>query len=145
MRIAHCPVLSVKKNFNPGTLKRILFASDFEETGSGNSFKLIKNFALDIGAKIDFAFVNTPQKFVDTDTIEKRIKDFSSTQREIKPHIFIHNDFTKEAGIINLTKKLKSNVVALVTHNRKGKKNYAFGITETILFYSDIPVLSQVI
>jgi nucleotide-binding universal stress UspA family protein len=145
MRIAHCLVLSVKKNFNPNTLKRMLFASDFEETGAGQSFKLIKNFALDMGAKIDFAFVNTPNKFVDSDTIEKRIKNFSATQREIKPHIFIHNDHTKEEGIINLTKKLKSNVIALVTHNRKGKKNYAFGITETILFHSDIPVLSQVI
>lgn len=144
LRTAPCLVLSVKKNFNPIALKRILFASDFEEDGIGSSFKPIKNFATDIHAKIDFAFINTPQNFLDSDTIENRIKNFSAYQRDIKPHAFIRNDYTKEGGILNVSKKIKSNVIALVTHNRRSKKNYAIGVTETILFHSGVPVLSQV-
>jgi Universal stress protein UspA and related nucleotide-binding proteins len=144
IRIAPCPVLSVKKQFKPVSLKKIVFASDFEEEGLKESFKAIKTFATGINAKIDYAYVNTPHKFVDSTTIEKRVKNFVSNQSKTKPNLFIHNDYSKEEGILNISKKVKANVLALVTHNRKGKSNYLLGVTETLLFHSDIPVLSQV-
>lgn len=144
VRIAPCPVLSVKKNFKPVSLKKVLFASDFEEDGLKDSFKSIKNFASGLDAKIDYAFVNTPSRFIDSTTIEKRMKNFASLPKNGKPSIFIHNDYNKEEGILNISKKMKANVLALVTHNRKGKSNYLLGVTETLLFHSEIPVLSQV-
>ncbi len=144
IRVSPCPVLSVKKHFKPVSLKKILFASDFEEEKMKESFKGIKNFASGINAKLDYTFVNTPNKFVDSTTIEKRIRTFAATQSKNRPNIFIHNDYSKEEGILNISKKLRANVLALVTHNRKGKSNYLLGVTETLLFHSEIPVLSQV-
>lgn len=144
VRVAPCPVLSVKKHFKPVSLKKILFTSDFEEDGLKESFKSIRTLATGIDAKIDYAFINTPSGFVDTATIEKRVKGFIPTAKNGKPSLFIYNDYEKEEGILNVSKKLKSNVLALVTHNRKGKSNYLLGVTETLLFHSDIPVLSQV-
>jgi hypothetical protein len=134
----------VKKNFKPVSLKKILFASDFEEAGLKDSFKAIRNFATGIEAKIDYAYVNTPSKFIDSNTIENRVKGFIAPSKNGKSSLFIHNDYNKEEGILNISKKLKSNVLALVTHNRKGKSNYLLGVTETLLFHSNIPVLSQV-
>ena len=144
IRVAPCPVLSVKKNFKPVSLKKILFASDFEEAGLKESFKGIRNFATSLDAKVDYTYVNTPSRFVDSFTIEKRMKNFVTTSKNGKPNIFIHNDYNKEEGILNISKRVKANVLALVTHNRKGKSNYLLGVTETILFHSEIPVLSQV-
>lgn len=145
LRTAACPVLSVKKDFNPNSLKKVLFASDFSEEGISKSFKHIRDFAADTQAEIDVAFVNTPQHFIDSDTIEARIKDFLIKQSEIMSHSFVYNDYTEEQGILHIAKKTKSNVIALITHNRKGKKDYAFGLTETVLLHADVPVLSQVI
>jgi hypothetical protein len=36
-------------------------------------------------------------------------------------------------------------LIAMVTHNRKGQPNYQLGITETLLYHTDIPVLSMVL
>lgn len=145
IRIAPCLVLSVKKNFKPTSLKKILFASNFQESKLKDAFKPIKNFAVDLKAHLDFAYINTPTHFQDSITTDQTLRDFNANQNDIRPNFFIHNDFSTEGGIINVSKKLKSNVVALVTHNRKGKSNYLMGVTETVLFHSDVPVLSKVI
>jgi nucleotide-binding universal stress UspA family protein len=144
VRVAPCLVLSVKKNFKPASLKRLVFASDYSEAHLVKSFKSIKNFAQDIGAKVDFVHINTPYNFHSTDTIEKSMREFAIPHRELKPSFFIQNDYTTEAGIINISKKVKANMIALVTHNRKGRSNYLLGVTETVLLHAEMPVLSQV-
>lgn len=144
LRTAACPVLSVKKDFNPYSLKKVLFASDFKEEGIDKSFRHIREFALDTQAQIELGFVNTPQHFLDSESIDARIKEFMVKESEIMSHSFVYNDYTEEEGILHIAKKVKPDVIALVTHNRKGKKNYAFGLTEMILYHSDVPVLSQV-
>lgn len=144
IRVAPCPVLSVKKDFKPVSMKKILFASDFESESMGESFRTVKNFSQSIGGKIDIAYINTPSQFLDTASIEKKMDEFSKVCSAPKINRFIYNDTTKEEGVINLGKRIKANVLALATHNRKGKRNYLLGVTETILFHSDLPVLSQV-
>lgn len=144
LRVAPCLVLSVKKNFKPASLKKLVFASSYNEFSLTKSFKAIKSFALDIGAKVDFVHINTPTSFHDSDTIEKNMREFALPHRDLKPNFFIHNDYSTETGIVNLAKKIKANMIALVTHNRKGRSNYMLGVTETVLLHSEMPVLSQV-
>jgi len=145
IRDAGCLVLSVKKNFKPLSLKRILYASEFAEEGVKKSIKAVCDFGECIHAKVDFAFINTPAQFTDSFTIEQRIKNLQGTINPRKHKLFIHNDYYKDQGILNLSKRLKPNVLALATHNRKYKKNYQIGIAETMLFKTDMPVLSMVL
>jgi nucleotide-binding universal stress UspA family protein len=142
LRNASCLVLSVKKNFKPVSLNRILLASDFTEDSLTKSIKVISEFAEEIRAKLDFVFINTPGEFTDTQTIDQRLKKLQGTINLKKHRLFVYNDFYKDQGIINVSKKIKANIVALPTHNRKNKKNYQLGITETLLFKTEIPVLS---
>ena len=144
IRDASCPVLSVKKNFKPDSLNRILYASDFAENEVKKSMKAVLDFTECIHARLDFAFINTPAEFTDSFTIEKRIENFQGIINPKKHKLFIYNDFYKDQGILNLSKKIKTNILALATHNRKNKKNYQIGITETMLFKTDMPVLSLV-
>ena len=69
LRDASCLVLSVKKNFKPISLNRILFASDFSEDTVKKSVKAVNGFAEDMNARLDFAFINTPGEFTDSQTI----------------------------------------------------------------------------
>jgi nucleotide-binding universal stress UspA family protein len=144
LRDASCLVLSVKKNFKPISLNRILFASDFSGDTVKKSVKTVSEFAEDMHARLDFAFINTPGEFTDTQTIEHRLKGLQGIINPKKHKLFVHNDFYKDQGIINVSKKIKTNILALPTHNRRNKKNYQLGITETLLFKTDTPVLSLV-
>lgn len=144
VRVAPCLVLSVKKNFKPSSLKKIIFASDFQDTQLKTPFKDIRNFAHQIDAKLEFGYVNTPSHFQDSQSIERNMRSFADAYHDSKPNHFVHNDYSTEGGIVNLSLKIKANLIALVTHNRKGKKNYLLGVTETVLYHSELPVLSKV-
>jgi nucleotide-binding universal stress UspA family protein len=143
IRTAPCPVLGVKKNYNFGNLKKILFASDFDENVS-SPVNTIKNLAYDFGANIDFAYINTASHFVDDDTMQARMKKFTIVQKKVKFHTVIQNSNEKEEGILDCAKKRNASMIAMVTHLRREKLSYLVGVTESVLFRSKLPVLSFV-
>lgn len=143
LRTAKCPVLSVKKDYTPKSLKKVLFPSDFEEN-TFSLLQLVKSFAEDVDADIDLLYVNTPAHFSDTETSKSRMEKYIPTQNGVKFHPFIYNALEKEKGILTFSNHHKVDLIAMTTHNRKDKPNYLLGVTETILFHSDIPVLSIV-
>lgn len=144
MRTAPSAVLGVKKSFNLGSLKKILFASDFDEDVS-TAINIVKNLAYDCGANIDLAFINTPSNFVDDITMEARMRKFKLVQKKVKFHTVIQNSNEKEEGILHCAKKRNASMIAMVTHLRKQKAMYLLSVTETVLFRSKLPVLSFVI
>lgn len=141
IRMASCPVLSVKKDHPLNSVKNILFPSDFEEDTISN-LNTIKNLAGYLRSAVNVLFVNTPNNFVDSETTERRMTKFIPAQKEVKFNAFVYNDFEKEKGILRFSESKKIDMIAMVTHKRKSKPNYLLGITETILFHSSIPVLS---
>lgn len=144
LRAAACPVLSVKRAFNPAAVKHILFASDFEENVS-EALDFVTELALAMNTSIDLAFVNTPSHFVDTDTIEQRMSDVQPRKPGVVINHFVYNHHEKDRGIIEAAKRRQAGVIAMITHNRKRKAPYAFGITESVLFLADAAVVSVVV
>ncbi|MFN3839909.1 MAG: universal stress protein [Cyclobacteriaceae bacterium] len=143
LRKSSIPVLSVKKEYAPKPLKKILFPTNFEES-SLSPLNTVKNLAADLKASISLLFVNTPFNFYDTPSAESKMSDLVPVQRAVKFYSFIYNDFDKEKGILNFAKRHKMDLIAMVTHNRKGRPNYQLGVTETLLYHTNIPVLSMV-
>lgn len=144
IRMAHCPVLGVKKNYTFGSIKKILFASDFDEDISP-MVNIIKNLASDLGANIDLAYVNTAGHFTDDATTEERMKQFTIVQKRVKFHHVIQTSAEKDAGILTCAKKRNAQIISMATHLRKQKAGYLVGVTESVLFHSRLPVLSFVI
>jgi nucleotide-binding universal stress UspA family protein len=126
IRTAPCPVLSVKKNLNFGSLKKILFASDFDEDVN-SAVNTIKNLAYDFGASIDFVYINTAGHFVDDDTMQARMKNFVIAQKRVKFHTVIQNSNEKEEGILECTKKRNANMIAwsLICEDKKRAISWA--------------------
>ncbi len=144
MRSALCPVLGIKKNYNIGGIKKILFASDFDEDVR-LAVEKVKELASDLKANVDLAFINTPSNFLDDLTMEGRMKKFIVGERRIKLQTVIHNSNHREEGIIQCAKRRNANMIAMVTHLRTHKVGYLIGITESVLFQSKLPVLSIII
>ena len=144
IRIAHCPVLGVKRNYTFGSIKKILFASNFDEDVSP-MINTIKNLASDLGANIDLAYVNTAGHFIDDTTMEAKMKQFSIAQKHVKFQHVIQNSIEKDEGILSCAKKRNASMIAMATHLRKQKAGYLISLTESVLFHSKLPVLSFVI
>jgi nucleotide-binding universal stress UspA family protein len=143
LRMASCPVLSVKKNYTPKDIRKIIFASDFE----GNitrSVNTAKNLAANLNASVDLLYVNTPTRVKDSEKPVTRMKAEVHVQKQITFNYVVYQDLEIEKGIINYAKKSKAGMIALVTNSRKRKAGYQLGVTETILSHTDVPVLSFV-
>lgn len=144
MRAAACPVLSVKTNFDPTTVKRILFPSDFEEHIS-DAMDFITELAIAMNIGIDLTFINTPTNFLDSDIIERRMLDVQPRKPGVVINRFVYNHHEKDQGIIEAAGKRNAGMVAMITHNRKNKPAYSFGITESVLFQANAAVLSVIV
>jgi nucleotide-binding universal stress UspA family protein len=143
LRMASCPVLSVKKNYTPKDIRKIAFASDFE----GNITRpvnTVKNLAATLKASIDLLYVNTPTRFKDSEELATRMKAEVHAQKQVPFKCVVYQDHEIESGVNNYAKKSKTGMIALVTNLRKRKAGYHLGVAETILFHTNVPVLSFV-
>lgn len=140
MRKAHCPVLGVKKPVNGNDLKKITFASLFSEE-SKPAFVRIKPIIKSIGSSVHFLYINSPQTFSNSEKAEKLMRNFKDGQEDIVIHQHVYNHDDVENGIISFSEGKKTGIIAIVTKPRR-MAAYHTGITETVLFKSDKPVLS---
>ena len=144
IRMATCPVLSVKKNAELKSVDRILFLSDFEEDIS-DAIDTVTKLAEIMNASVDFLYVNTPANFTDTSTAEARMAKYIPQQTKVAFQSFVYNDFDKDRGMLNFMKRRKPDLITMITHARKGKPAYVLSVTDTMVFHNDIPVLSMVL
>lgn len=142
IRNASCPVLSVKKNYKPGKVKKIVFASSFEGEEVADAINQLKNIASKLSASVDLLFVNTPLNFYDTPSAEAKLEAAAPVQQQVKFHKHIYNDLSHEQGILNFSKRAKADWIAMMARSRSRKPYYYLGSTETVLFHSELPVLS---
>jgi len=141
LRTSPCPVLSVKKDFKPASIKKIVFAANFEENLK-QPFSKIVSFLKATGSSLTLLYINTPSNFKDTPTVTKAMAKLMETYPDVKMKGEIYNALDVEKGLLAFAEQHKVQVLAKVTHNRARRAGYDFGITETLLYKSKVPVLS---
>lgn len=141
VRTSPCPVLSVKKDFKPASIKKVIFAANFEEP-LAKSFDKITSFLKVTGATLTLLYVNTPSNFKDTPSVEKAMKKLMEAFPDIKMKGEIYNAMEVEKGMLDFAERHKAQLIAKVTHDRHRRAGYDFGITESLLYKSKMPVLS---
>ncbi|ELR73054.1 Putative stress response protein [Fulvivirga imtechensis AK7] len=144
IRTATCPVLSVKKNTEIKSIKKILFTSNFEENVS-DAVRTVEKLASKTKAGVDFLYINTPGNFADTETAEKRMAKYASKSRTVKFNTFIYNESDVSKGILSFMERSKPDLVALITHGRRGQPAYHMSVTDSLLLHAGVPVLSFVL
>jgi nucleotide-binding universal stress UspA family protein len=140
MRKATCPVLGVKKAVNGNDLKKITFASLFSEE-SKPAFVRIKPIIKSIGSSVHFLYINSPHTFSNSERAERMMQDFKNGQEDLVIHQHVYNHDDVENGIIAFSEGKKTGIIAIVSKPRR-MAAYHTGVTETVLFKSNIPVLS---
>lgn len=141
IREARCPVLTVKKEFNSKRWKKVVFAFNLDED-MNKPFRQIADLAKVLGSTVHLLFVNTPGNFKDTPAARQQLKTFASKYPELKFEQAIYNQFNLDSGIEQYAHEISADWIAMATHNRKNKPGYLLGVTESVAFHTNIPVLS---
>lgn len=143
LRAAPCPVLSVKKDFKPQSIKKIVFAADFDENLI-KVFGKLMGFIKATGAKVHLVYINTPTQFKESVPIEKGMEKLKLAYPELSMKGFVHNAKEVIPGLLEFAALHKIDIIAKITHDRKHRPGYDIGVTESLLFKSKAPILSVV-
>ncbi|MBB6325640.1 nucleotide-binding universal stress UspA family protein [Algoriphagus iocasae] len=140
VRTATCPVVTVKASTDPGSLKKIVFASDFKED-SDEIARRMKNLQGLFNAQLYFVVVNTPANFETTRESIKRINLFAKTYGFEGVKAEIYNSRSEESGIIEFAEDIDADLIAMATHGRTGFLHLITGsIAEDVVNHAKRPV-----
>lgn len=145
VRVADCPVLTIKKATALEDIQHIVFASDFEIVDPIPGFNQVMNLTKLLSAKLHLLYVNTPANFQSTMLSTANMNNFIFHNEYVEADIHIYNAHTVEDGIIDFSEYNKMDLVALATHGFKGVKRFFYqSITENIVNHAtNLNILSM--
>ena len=119
VRSSKRPVIVVKKDSKKFKLNNLVFASNFKEENKEVFGKFV-DFANTFGSKIHLLKVNTPSNFQGTSDAKQKVKDFIADFNLPKHKVNVYSDVSVEKGILNFSKDINADLIALSTHGRSG-------------------------
>lgn len=139
---SECLVLSIKEGQKDFKIRNVVFATDFKDYAPA----FIKNLT-DLQDLFDFKlhllFVNSTLNHKDRLDEVERAKDLFVRKFPIRDYEFhIHEDFTEYSGILAYSEKINADMIALSTHQRKGFWHWVGGLSEDLVNFANIPVLT---
>ena len=116
---SNAPVLVVKNDPQDFNVKELVFTSNFNEEDR-KSFEVLLDFARKFGSKIHVLNVNTMNRFKSTKKAKQKMETFLSAYKNIEHSINVYDDDSIENGIINFSKEVNADLIALSTHESSG-------------------------
>lgn len=144
VRSSNIPVLVVKNELSNVDFKNVVFACDFSEETIKPYTHVLKMFDQ---SKINLVYVNLPNnRFKSSAEIEKSAVDFlmkADGNLDRMKDVYFVSDYTPEDGILNLSKKINADIIAIPTHGRKGIAHFLEGsIGEDLANHAVLPVIT---
>ena len=142
VRNSDVPVLVVKEGVGPFHMNKFVFASDFSDEVKP-SFGRFLQFIAKFNAEVHLLFVNTVHNFETTHETSKRMREFV-VDFDLPEHTLnIYNDTSIEHGILNFSKDINADVIALNTHQRSGLSSmFNESISEDLVNHALRPVIT---
>ena len=146
VRSASIPVLVVKKAQENLNFDDVVFALDFSEESVEAYQKAMKVLEV-LVKKVHLVHINTPHSnFMSSAEIEKKVVAFlQKAEGNISKLNTINYvaDYTIEKGIFNFSNIVGGDLIAVITHGRKGFAHYFSGsISEDITNHATLPVIT---
>lgn len=120
VRTSTRPVIVVKRDSKKFKMKNLVFASSFKKENKKEVFRKFIDFANQFNSKIQLLKVNTPSNFESTYDAKEKIQEFIKDFQLPKYSINIYNDVSIEKGILNFSRDINADLIALSTNGRSG-------------------------
>ena len=143
VRTSKVPVLVVKKDNEKFRMKNLIFASSFKNEDKKEVFRKFLNFANHFKSEIHLLKVNTPSKFESTYDATQKVKNFIEEFDLPKYSINIYNDVTIQKGILNFSRDIDADLIALSTSGRTGLSHlFSASVTKSLSKKALKPILT---
>jgi nucleotide-binding universal stress UspA family protein len=143
IRTSSVPVLTVHEIGSPFTINKIVFASDFLDDQVEDILNRVIKFAEIFMAELFLVRVSTHGKQFNESLSRERIKALSEKFKFSAGSITTYSDRNEEEGIVNYSKEVGADLIALCTHGRTGfARLFNSSIAEEVAGVSSVPVLT---
>lgn len=140
VRRSSVPVLVVKDYYNR-PVKNIVFPNTLETEKQGKLIEKVKELQDFFKAKVHVLYVNTPTNFMADNITTDRLKQFAKLSGLRNYTLNVYNYPFEETGIIQFTKSIKGDLIAMRTHGRKGLAHFLNGsLAEDVVNHADRPI-----
>ncbi|MCB0763075.1 MAG: universal stress protein [Flavobacteriales bacterium] len=142
VRQAPMPVLVTKNHIEDFDVRDVVYASNFtpQDIEKFDSFRPLLDL---FEPKVHLLKVNTPKAFERSEDSHRAIDAFLQRHELHRYTATIYNDLSIEEGILNFTRSIDADLIAMATHGRTGFFHVVNGsLTEDIVNHTTFPVLS---
>ncbi len=140
VRNAKCPVITIKDKRDVDSIKKIVFASDFNE-GSLKIVNKLKKLQSLLEAEIFLVKINTPSMFESSRSSVKSMQEFIKDHKLENASFEVYNSSSEEEGIIEFAEDINADLIAMATHGRTGFLHLLSGsIAEDVVNHAKRPV-----
>lgn len=140
VRRSAVPVL-VLKDYYKGPVKDIVFPNTLETEKQGKLIERVKELQEFFKAKLHILYVNTPTNFTADNVTMDRLKQFAKLSGFRNYTLNVYNYPFEENGILQFTKSIKGDLIAMRTHGRKGIAHFLNGsLAEDVVNHADRPI-----
>ncbi|WP_194973982.1 universal stress protein [Aquiflexum lacus] len=140
VRNASCPVLTIKSKISPKDIRKVVFASDFNEVPTDVINRLKTSMTI-INAELHLVKINTPSIFENTRTSIQKIKSFAEDFELDAASMEVYNSSSEEDGILEYADDINADMIAMATHGRTGFLHLLSGsIAEDVVNAAKRPV-----
>ncbi|MDO8966214.1 MAG: universal stress protein [Algoriphagus sp.] len=141
IRFAPCPVLAVKSALDGNAFRKIAFATVFNKAGKV-AFEKMLPLAKIFKTSIHLLYVNTPAHFTNSSKSDRDMAEFGKGHEQFVIHRHVYNHEDAEKGIMEFCEKNGIQLLGIVSGERGHASSYVIGTTETLIFKSDLGILS---
>lgn len=140
VRNSPVPVL-ILKNYYKGPIKNIVFPNTLETENQEDLVMKVKALQNFFKAHLHIVWINTPLNFTSDKVTIERLNKFAKRFmfKDYTIHVFNHGD--EEQGILQFTREIGGNLIAMGTHGRKGIAHVVSGsLAEDVVNHTQSPV-----
>ncbi len=119
IRLARCPVLTVKEAFDPATVKTLVYATDFNFE-QGWVLRHFEAFRRLFDARLYIVQVSTPSHWYTQRTAAEQMHEMSQRHQLQDFSFMLYNDRSFEEGLHHFAEDVGADVIALATQGRTG-------------------------
>lgn len=146
VRHSDLPVLVIKDRIKGFEMNSVVFACDFEQE-SIHAYRRAMKFFAPFKSKVHLLHVNLPgESFRDTSQIEEKVRGFllnAEGSEKRMGAVNYWNDYTAEQGIYTFSGRVNADVIAVLTHGRKGLAHFFMGsLSEDMANRAKWPVIT---
>ena len=141
VRTSPVPVLAIKEYKAGHSIRNIVFPTALEIENQEDIVMKIKALQDFFQAHLHIIWVNTPAIFKSDPEIRKQLAAFAQRYKLKNFTINVFNYSTEEAGILEFTRHMDGDLIAIVTHGLTGVSHLLAGsLAEDVVNHVDLPV-----